>query len=67
MGRREWCRSSDKRFAMGNEVTLYDRFKEIVVLELLGAIELLCNDRRTGDGALEQERSLPGSRPLNLT
>jgi hypothetical protein len=52
---------------MGKEVTLYDRLKDSVVLELLGAIELLCSDRRVGDGALEQEKSLAGNLPLTLT
>lgn len=67
IGRQEWLRFSDKRFVMGNEVTLYDSFKESVVLELPGAIGLLCNDRRIGDGALEQEKSLGSSLPLTLT
>ena len=66
IGRRDWCRSS-RRFMMGTEVTLYDRLKGSVVLELLGAIELLCSDRRVGDGALEQEKSLAGNLPLTLT
>ncbi len=67
IGRRDWCRSSDRRFVMGKEVTLYDRLKDSVVLELLRAIELLCSDRRVGDGALEQEKSLAGNLPLTLT
>ncbi len=65
--RRQRCRSSDRRFAMGNEVTLYDRFKRCIVVELLEAIELLCNDRRVGDGALDQKESLAGNLPLTLT
>lgn len=64
--RREGCCFSDKRFVMRNEVTLYARQEECATVDLLGATELLCNDRRFGDGALEQGKSLAGSLPLTL-